>query len=465
MRLPAAKIVCTIGPASDSAAVIADLIRKGMSVARFNFSHGTHEWHAKAIETVRKEARKQKRHVAILQDLQGPKIRLGKFKEGEVILRAGSAFTLTTARVTGDASTSGVDYAGLPGDVRPGDRILLRDGMVRLAVQSVNGGNVRCRVTQGGVVGDRQGVNLPDAKVLLPAMTAKDRKDLVLGIKLGVDYVALSFVRSADDVRKLVKTIRSAGAAIPVVAKLEKPQALENLDGILAVVDSVMVARGDLGVEVSIEEVPHLQRKIISAALTAGVTVITATQMLETMVSNPFPTRAEVSDVAHAVWDGTDAVMLSAETSMGKFPSKAVDTMRKVLKSAEMNMPSAPEDLWRPYGTAGAVADAACRAAEALSAKAVVVFTRSGRSATIMAASRPHAPVIAFTPVIEAATRMAFLRGVEPMLLGEESDQAVMGRKAVEALRKLNRVAAGDPLILVYGEKDAPCDRLRIVTV
>ncbi|MBE0602429.1 MAG: pyruvate kinase [Deltaproteobacteria bacterium] len=464
MRLPATKIVCTIGPASESPSVIAELIRHGMSVARFNFSHGTHEWHARVIDAVRAEARRQGRHVAILQDLQGPKIRLGCFKGGKVVLQRGSDFTLTTGHVTGDESICGVDYAGLPADVRPGDRILLRDGAVRLAVRSVSGRNVRCRVVQGGAVGDRQGVNLPDGKVSLPSMTRKDRKDLAFGLGLGVDYVALSFVRSAEDVRKLVRAIRAAGKKVPVIAKLEKPQALENLDGILAAADSVMVARGDLGVETSLEEVPYLQRKIITAALAAGVTVITATQMLESMVGSPVPTRAEVSDVAHAVWDGTDAVMLSGETSVGKFPVKAVETMRKVVESAEPSMPPAPEELWRPYGTAGAVADAACRAAVALPAKAVVVFTRSGRSAAILAASRPSVPVVAFTPAPETAARMALYRGVEPMLLAEETEAKNMAGKAVRILRRLRRVAAGDPLVLVHGSKNAPCDQLRIIT-
>jgi pyruvate kinase len=225
----------------------------------------------------------------------------------------------------------------------------------------------------------------------------------------------------------------------------------------------VMVARGDLGVETSLEEVPFLQRRIITAALTAGVTVITATQMLESMIGSPVPTRAEVSDVAHAVWDGTDAVMLSGETSVGKFPVKAVETMRKVVESAERKMPPAPEELWRPYGTAGAVADAACRAAGAIPARAVVVFTRSGRSAAILAASRPSVPVIAFTPFRKTAALMALYRGVEPMLLEEEAEAKDMARKAVNILRRLRRVSAGDPLVLVHGSKNAPCDQLRVV--
>ena len=464
MRLPATKIVCTIGPASASPSVIAALIRQGMSVARFNFSHGTHEGHARAIAAVREEARRQGRHVAILQDLQGPKIRLGRFAGGGAFLRRGAVFTLATGNVPGNGTIGGVDYPGFPDDVRPRDTILLNDGNVRLAVLEVSARRVRCRVTQGGKVGDRSGVNLPGREVSLPSLTRKDRKDLVFGLGLDVDYVALSFVRSAEDVRGMVRAIRAAGKEVPVVAKLEKRQALDNLDGILAAADGVIVARGDLGVETSLEEVPHLQQRIIAAALAAGVTVITATQMLESMTRNPVPTRAEVSDVAHAVWEGTDAVMLSGETSVGKFPAKAVETMRKVVDSAQQRMPPAPEELWRPHGMAGAVADAACRAAAALPARAVVVFTRTGGTARILAASRPPVPVIALTPSPETAARMALYRGVEPFLHEEVPTGTRMADGAVRLLRRLRRVRGGEPLVLVHGSESSHCDQLRIVT-
>ncbi len=464
MPLPATKIVCTIGPASASPRVVADLLRRGMSVARFNFSHGTHEEHARAVGAVRAEARRQKRHVAILQDLQGPKIRLGRFAGGGAVLRRGAVFTLVTGNAEGNDTRASVDYPGLPRDARPGDAVLLNDGNVRLRVLDVSRKQVRCRVTQGGRVGDRNGVNLPGREVSLPSLTRKDRKDLAFGLTLGVDYVALSFVRSADDVRVLVRAIRSAGKDVPVIAKLEKRQALENLDGILSATDGVMVARGDLGVETSLEEVPHLQQRIIAAALAAGVTVITATQMLESMLRNPVPTRAEVSDVAHAVWDGTDAVMLSGETSVGKFPVEAVETMRKVVESAQRRMPPAPEELWRPHGLAGAVADAACRAAAALPASAVVVFTRTGGTAKILAASRPPVPVIALTPSPQAAARMALYRGVEPFLYGEVPPGTRMAEGAVRFLRRLRRIRRGEPLVLVHGSESSHCDQLRIVT-
>jgi pyruvate kinase len=464
MRLPATKIVCTIGPASASPRVVAELIRRGMSVARLNFSHGTHEEHARIVSVVREEARRLGRHVAVLQDLQGPKIRLGRFRGGGAMLRRGRPFTLTTDDIVGSDAAARVDHAGFPMDVRPGDLVLLNDGAVRLSVRSIAGRQVRCSVVQGGGVGDRQGVNLPGREVSLPSLTRKDRADLAFGLRLGVDYMALSFVRSAGDVRSLLRAIRSAGGKVPVIAKLEKRQALENLDGILSAVDGVMVARGDLGVETSLEEVPYLQQRVITAALSAGVTVITATQMLESMIRNPVPTRAEVSDVAHAVWDGTDAVMLSGETSVGKFPAKAVETMRTVVESAQRRMPPAPAELWRPHGMAGAVADAACRAAEALPARAVVVFTRSGATAKILAASRPCVPVIALTPSPETAARMALYRGVEPLFHPEVPPGTRMAEAAVRLLRGLRRVGRGEPLILVHGSERAHCDQLRIVT-
>jgi pyruvate kinase len=464
MPLPATKIVCTIGPASESPSVIAALIRRGMSVARFNFSHGTHEGHARAIGAVRAEARRQGRHVAILQDLQGPKIRLGRFAGGGAVLRRGAEFTLATGSVPGNDTVAGVDYRGFPNDVRPGDTVLLNDGNVRLVVLEVSARKVRCRVTQGGRVGDRNGVNLPGREVSLPSLTRKDRKDLAFGLGLDVDYVALSFVRSAEDVRGIVRAIRAAGKEVPVVAKLEKRQALDNLDEILSAADGVLVARGDLGVETSLEEVPYLQRRIIVAAIEAGVTVITATQMLESMIRNPVPTRAEVSDVANAVWDGSDAVMLSGETSTGAFPAKAVETMRKVVGSAQRNMPPLPAPLRRPRGITGAVADAACQAAASLPARAIVVFTRSGSTARILAASRPPVPVIALTPSPETAARMALYRGVEPFLYEEATPGTRMAEGAVRHLRRLRRVAGGEPLVLVYGSENAHCDQLRIVT-
>jgi pyruvate kinase len=464
MRLPATKIVCTIGPASASPAVIAALIRKGMSVARFNFSHGTHEWHARAIGAVRVEARRQGRHVAILQDLQGPKIRLARFAQGGAVLRRGAVFTLATGNVRGDDTIAGVDYPGLPHDARPGDTVLSNDGNVRLAVLGVSGRSVRCRVTQGGNVGDRNGVNLPGREVSLPSLTRKDRQDLAFGLGLEVDYVALSFVRSAEDVRGVVRAVRAAGKDVPVVAKLEKRQALDNLDMILSAADGVIVARRDLGVETSLEEVPHLQRRIIAAANSAGVTVVTATQMLESMTRNPVPTRAEVSDVANAVWDGTDAVMLSGETSVGAFPAKAVETMRRVVESAQRDMPHLQAALPRSPGVTRAVADAACRAAGSLPARSIVVFTRTGATARILAASRPDVPVIALTPSPETAARMAIFRGVEPFLFEEVTPGPRMADGAVRLLRRHRRVGRGEPLVLVYGSEAAHCDQLRIVT-
>ena len=461
MRLPATKIVCTIGPASASPQVLSDLMRRGMSVARLNFSHGSHEEHERLIRAVRAEAARLGRHVAILQDLQGPKIRLGRFRGGRAVLPRGAEFTLTTEPVTGDASIGAVDYPGLPGDVRPGDDILLCDGIVRLRVLSVGRRRVKCRVTQGGAVADRRGVNLPGREVSLPSLTRKDREDLEFGLAHGVDFAALSFVRTADDVRGLVRKIRASGREVPVIAKLEKRQALAHLDEILSVSDGVIVARGDLGVETSPEEVPHFQRRIIGSARRAGVTVITATQMLESMTKSPVPTRAEVSDVAHAVWEGTDAVMLSGETSIGAFPARAVETMRKVVDSAERE--GLLYEGSRHPGLAGAMAVAACRAAEDLPARAIVVFTRSGRTAKILSSYHPPVPVVAFTAYPETAARMSLYRGVEPVFLTGEASTPGTIERAVRGLRRRRRVSPGDPLVVVHGTKEAPCDQMRIV--
>jgi pyruvate kinase len=465
MRLPDTKIVCTIGPASASPSVIAALIRNGMSVARFNFSHGTHEGHARAIGTVRSEARRQGRHIAILQDLQGPKIRLGRFAGGGADLRRGDVFTLVPGNVAGSGAVAAVDYPGFARDVRTGDTVLLNDGNVRLVAMEVSPRGVRCRVTQGGKVWDRNGVNLPGREVSLPSLTRKDRKDLSFGLALGVDYVALSFVRSGEDVRGVARAIRGAGKDVPVIAKLEKRQAVDNLAGILAAADGVLVARGDLGVETSLEEVPHLQRRIIAAAIDAGVTVVTATQMLESMTRNPVPTRAEVSDVANSVWEGTDAVMLSGETSVGSFPAKAVETMRRVVASAQLGTTSPSAVRRRSEGVTGAVARAACQAAASLPARAIVVFTRTGGTARILAASRPSVPVFALTPSPETAARMALYRGVEPFLYGEVPPGTRIADGAVRLLRRLRRVRAGEPLVLVYGSESSHCDQLRVVTV
>ena len=463
MRLPAVKIVCTIGPATAGRDVLSSLIREGMSVARLNFSHGTHEWHGKVIARVRREAASLGRHVAIMQDLQGPKIRLGRFSGGKAVVGRGSAFTLTTRRVDGDSSVASVDHPGFPGDVSRGDAVLLNDGIVRLAVREVRGKDVLCRVQEGGMLEDRKGVNIPGREVSLPSLTRKDGEDLAFGLSRGVDFVALSFVRRAEDVRDLKGRIRRAGKEVPVIAKLEKAQALSHLGEILTESDGVIVARGDLGVETAIEEVPGLQKRILREADHAGVTSITATQMLESMTRNLVPTRAEASDVANAVLDGSDAVMLSAETSVGEHPVETIAMMRKILSAAGEERSLAPPDLKAACGIPGVVADAACRTAASLRAKAIVVFSRSGTTARILSKFRPEAPILAFTPERTPARRMSLYRGVEPVVVGKCSSPEQMVGRALQEIRERGIASRGESLVFVYGSASEHCDQMRVV--
>jgi pyruvate kinase len=464
-RLPATKIVCTIGPASAERRILSDLVREGMSVARLNFSHGTHAWHGGVIGRIREEAASRGKHVAVMQDLQGPKVRLGIFTGGKAVLVRGSSFTLTTERLEGDASAASVDYKGFPGDVAPGDAVLLADGLVRLVVREVRGRNVLCRVAEGGEVGDRKGVNIPGKEVSLPSLTRKDLRDLSFGLSRGVDFVALSFVRRAEDVRELKRRIRRAGKNTSVIAKLEKSQALQYLGEILEEADGVIVARGDLGVETAIEEVPVLQKRILREASRAGVVAITATQMLESMTRNRVPTRAEASDVANAVLDGSDAVMLSAETSVGANPVEAVRTMRKILSAIESERLSPVPDLGVSYGVPGVVADAASRAATSLGAKAIVVFTRSGNSARILSKFLPETPIIAFTPKRSSARRMALYRGVEPGVVKKSTSSERMVEGALREMREAGQVSRGDRLVIVYGSPTGHCDQMRVVSL
>jgi pyruvate kinase len=464
---PATRIVCTIGPSSRRPATIAALVAAGMSVARLNFSHGTHEEHARAAAAVRREARRAGRFVAVLQDLQGPKIRLGTFAGGKAALERGARFTLTTEPVSGNAAVASVSHRGLPGDVRPGDEIRINDGLVRLKVRSVKGSRVACTVLEGGEIGDRKGINLPGRDVSLPSMTRKDAADLAFGLSIGVDFVALSFVRTAADVLGLKRRIRAAGADTPVIAKLEKAQAVANLPSILAAADGILVARGDLGVETELSDLPLLQKRILREASKAGVVAITATQMLESMTHNPMPTRAEVSDVANAVLDGSDAVMLSGETASGEYPVEAVAVMRRVALSAEAGERGGAPGLPGSLGIPGVVADAACRAAAQAGASRIVAFTRSGLTARILSKFRPEKPVAAFTAFEASARRMALFRGVEPFVLPETETARAdrMVELAVSFLRSRGMAARGDRLVFVYGSVGGHCDKMRVLQI
>ena len=462
--MPSTKIVCTIGPASSSEEVLEQLILAGMNVARLNFSHGTHEEHAEVIARIRALSTKLGQPVAILQDLQGPKIRTGELRDHQpVTLSVGATFILTIRPVIGDASQVATTYQNLPQDVKSGDHILMADGLLELEVTDTSATDVYCRVLHGGTLGEHKGINLPGVAVSASALTEKDREDLRFGVSQGVDFVALSFVRTPGDLRAAREIIAEANGAAageqtasgrraasrehargpaapsaadaggnrvpalsasprapapPLIAKLERPEAIAHLDAILEAADGVMVARGDLGVELAPEKVPLIQKQIIARANEFGIPVITATQMLESMVSQPRPTRAETSDVANAILDGTDAVMLSEETASGQYPVEAVRMMVRIAQTTEPACKLAPRTLRHSRPTLGhAVSKAAHLLAQEAAAQAIVVFTRSGRSGFLISKERPHAPIIAYTPFEQVYRQLALWWGITPHVI------------------------------------------------
>ncbi len=448
-----AKIVCTLGPASSSPEMIDQLLRAGMDVARLNFSHGTYAEHARIIAAVRKASGQHQKPVAILADLQGPKIRTGTLEGGRpVVLRLRQRFTITAANVPGNATRVSTDYARLPHEVRKGGHILLDDGRIELRVLAVRPPEVLCEVENGGELGEHKGMNLPGVKLRLSAFTRKDRDDLAFALAHGVNYVAASFVRRAEDVRAVHAAIARAGKHTPVIAKLEKPEAIENLDAILRVAAGVMVARGDLGVEMSPEKVPVVQKQIIARARDFRLPVITATQMLESMTENPRPTRAEASDVANAVFDGTDAVMLSAETASGHYPREAVEMMDRIIREAEANVRESPRP--RRLGSlnvAETVSEAICHAAEELQMKVIAVFTETGSTARLVSKYRPRAPIIAFSPNQETRRQLSLLWGVIPRTIGIVRDIDELAEVAEERLLQEKLVHKGDVVGIVAG--------------
>lgn len=415
------KIVATLGPASDTEEKMTALALAGMNVARLNFSHGTHNDHSERIRLLRQISIKLNRPIAVLQDLQGPKIRTGKLVDKQPIpLKAGESFVITIESEVGRVGRVNTTYKNLPSDCKPGDRILLSDGLIELRVQECTATEVITEVVTGGMLRENQGINLPGVAVSAPAMTEKDREDLIFGLHEGVDYVAISFVRRAEDVQLVKQEIAGAGYRTPVIAKIEKPEAVDNIESIVAVADGIMVARGDLGVEMPPEEVPLIQKLIIAAANRAGIPVITATQMLESMIVNPRPTRAEASDVANAILDGTDAVMLSGETANGAYPVEAVTIMARIAEVTERGAP--PRDAQQrnesdaPETYSHAISHAACAIAESIDIAAIVAFTSSGFTARLVARDRPRVPIIAMTHEYDVYHRLALLWGVESLL-------------------------------------------------
>jgi pyruvate kinase len=420
------KIVATLGPASDSEPRIRQLIEAGMDVARVNFSHGTHEEHAARIGRIRAQAAAVGKPVAILQDLQGPKIRTGSLKDRmPVQLQDGGSFTITTEPIVGDARRVSTTYQALPHDVQPGERILLSDGNIELMVTAIRENEVVTQVVQGGSLREHQGINLPGTAVSISAITDKDREDLAFGLAQDVDFIAMSFVRRAADVQQLKDLIAASGKTTPVVAKIEKPQALDDLDAIMHVTDAVMVARGDLGVEMFPEQVPLAQKQIIEAAAEHNVVVITATQMLESMIQNPRPTRAEANDVANAIFDGTDAVMLSGETAVGKFAVEAIQMMHRIATTTEASarfrtqtdlLYTMTNRIKHDGDTSTAISHAARTIANSVDVTAIVAFTQSGYTARLVSKDRPPVPIFALTPEPQIARRMALYWGVTPLL-------------------------------------------------
>jgi pyruvate kinase len=453
-----AKIVCTLGPATSTETRIKELVDAGMDVARLNMSHGTHEDHAATYKLVREASDSSGRGVGILADLQGPKIRLETFSGGPVQLARGATWTITTREVDGNAEICGTTYKGLAGDVGPGDPILIDDGKVRLRVTEVRDGtDVVCEVIVGGRVSDHKGINLPGVAVSVPALSEKDVEDLRFALHLTVDFVALSFVRSAADVEDVRRVMREENITRPVIAKIEKPQAIDNLDEVIAAFDGFMVARGDLGVECPAEEVPFLQKTIIDKARLNAKPVIVATQMLESMISSPSPTRAEVSDVANAILDGADAVMLSGETGVGEYPVIAVETMSRIVEATEEHAMEQHEVgtlrvlPWDPHTKSGIIAKAAGEVAERVGAKYVVAFTQSGDSARRMSRFRGPVPVLAFTPEAETRSQLSLSWGVETFKthMVEHTDEMVA--QVDEQLLNIGRVDKGDLVVIIAG--------------
>ena len=454
-----AKIICTIGPSCSTEAGLRGLLSVGMDVARLNFSHGSHQDHAACIDTLRRVASEEGRTVCVLQDLQGPKIRTGVLKGHQpVTLKAGARVTITTREVEGSAELISTIFKGLPDEVKTDSRVLLSDGRIELHVVNVQGPDIECEVVNGGALAEHQGINLPGAALSIPALTEKDRYDLEFGLQHGVDAVALSFVRSANDVREVKEIIAAHKLDVPVIAKLEKPQALDQLEEILEVSDGVMVARGDLGVEMPPEKVPTIQKYVIRRAAEWRKPVIIATQMLESMIENPRPTRAEASDVANAIFDGTDAVMLSGETASGKYPREAVCMMAKIVVEAENNMTDFTQPRRRSHrrlSISETICESIAHAAEDLDMAAIAVFTETGNTARMLSKHRPRSRIYAFTHHAAVCSRMNLLWGVQPVKRDFSLNVEEMVATAEQELLRSRRVKPGHVLGVVAGTQMA----------
>jgi pyruvate kinase len=452
------KIVCTIGPASESEEVLKQLMSNGLNVARLNFSHGTHEEHKKRIDTIKKLREELDLPIAIMLDTKGPEIRIKTFKSGEVTLQTGDIFTLTTRDVEGDETIVSVSYEGLPKDVSKGTRILIDDGLVELEViEIVNGTDIRCTVLNGGTIKDRKGVNVPNVPINLPAVTEKDIEDIKFGIENDVDFIAASFIRKAEDVLQIRKILEeNGGEDIEIISKIENQQGVDNIDEIIEASDGIMVARGDLGVEIEAEKIPILQKQIIKKCNLAGKPVITATQMLDSMMRNPRPTRAEVTDVANAILDGTDAVMLSGETASGKYPIESVKTMYNIALNTESSSQyletlQSKRTLDNHISTTNAISRATCTTAEDLKASAIITATSSGYTSKAVSKFRPQSPIIAATTSEKVMRKLALVWGVYPVLSKKSENTDEVIDMSIHSAMMKGYVKEGDLIVITAG--------------
>jgi pyruvate kinase len=450
-----AKIVCTIGPASESVETLKKLIHAGMNVARLNFSHGSHEEHAARIANIRQAAEETGKQVAILLDTKGPEIRTGLLAVDAVELQEGGTIVLTTEDVPGTAERVSITYADLPRDVKKGDTILIDDGLIGLTVEAVEGHEIICRIKNGGTLKSKKGVNVPGVKINLPGITEKDAQDIEFGIRQGVDFIAASFVRKASDILEIREILERHGVRIDIIAKIENQEGVDNVDEILAVSDGLMVARGDLGVEIPAEEVPLVQKKLIKKCNELGKPVITATQMLDSMQRNPRPTRAEASDVANAIFDGTDAIMLSGETAAGKYPVESVETMNRIALRAEQELNYREilynQALQKQVTITDAISQAVANAALDLDAAAVITATESGHTARMVSKYRPKAPIVAVTPHADVVRRLALVNGVYPVLGPMANTTDEMLEMSVQQALEAGYVRHGDLVVITAG--------------
>ena len=462
------KIVCTLGPASSDERVMADMLRAGMDVARLNFSHGTHEMHAEMIEKFRRVRDSLKRPAAVMLDTKGPEIRLRKFKNKKVTLKAGQAFTLTVRDMDGDESAVGITYGDLPRQLVPGNTVLLDDGRITLTVEEVTDTDILCRVADGGEISDSKGVNVPHVRLGMPYLSEKDEADLRFAVEHDVDFVAASFVRKKEDVMALRNYLDYYGGhRIKIIAKIENEEGVENFDEILHHSDGIMVARGDMGVEIDFEKLPGLQKKFIRRCYRSGKMVITATQMLESMITSTTPTRAEITDVANAVFDGTSAIMLSGETAVGKNPALVIGVMAKIAEQAEkdafeMGMGEAQYEN-DAADTTGAICDAACTMARDIGAKAIITMTETGFTARRVSKFRPSQPIIAATPEVKTFHQLALSWGVYPVIALFQEDEDTMYRHAADCAKMAGFVSTGDSVVITAGGRGTNALRIQVV--